>query len=126
MNVSRPVSKFQRVSRLLQALADWLTYCVFHLIVGIQKKRFVIPQESKEYDEYYCNDSAYSSMNILYVTGVIRLEYPPAATSAAVATKTSKKTKFDVWPTYRQKRESRRKCNQHWSSMGLGNYFADY
>ncbi len=86
----------------------------------IQKKRFVIPQESKEHDEYYCNDSVYSNLNILYVTGVVRLEH-----SAAVTVEDEAGVSFDAWPTNSQKKETRRKGVQHWASMGLRNYFGD-
>lgn len=65
----------------------------------IQKKCFVIPQESKEHDEYYCNDTIYSNLNIRFVTGVVRLEH-----SVEDKTDSSRGSSFDGRPNARSRR----------------------
>jgi len=75
---------------------------------GLQKKRFELPQEeSKELDEYYCNESTYANLNILFVTGVVRLD-PSAVSSTSAA---FSKKEFDAWPTKEQKDQAIRERN---------------
>jgi hypothetical protein len=61
---------------------------------GLQKKRFELPQKAVEIDEYYCNDSTYGNMNILCVTGVVRLD----SSVKTEARHLKECPSFDAWP----------------------------
>lgn len=39
---------------------------------SLQKKHFQLPQSFKEYDEYYCNEGVYGTLNVLHVFGLVR------------------------------------------------------
>ena len=75
-------------------------------------------------EDFLCNTNVYGHLNILFVTGVVRLD--PAA--VAVSTSVSwTKQKFDAWPSSRQKKNTRDKCNQHWEDLfGIRSPFGDY
>ena len=42
----------------------------------LQQKRFKLPQKSTSVSAHFCNESVYGTLNILCVTGVVRLAYP--------------------------------------------------
>lgn len=93
-------------------------YCSFvSSFSGLQKKRFELPQESEEMEEYYCNESTYANLNILFVAGVMQLD--PSVTTAASTSVAFSKQKFDAWPTKEQKDEAIRKRNKRWSHLGI-------
>ena len=73
-------------------------------------------------DDFLCNDSVYAKLNILFVTGVVRLD--PAATgatsvAASAATSSIDKQKFDAWPAECQIQNARDSCQQHWRDQGI-------
>jgi hypothetical protein len=90
---------------------------------GIQKKRFVLPQESTEMESYFYNKQVYGNVNILWVTGAIRLD------SSSTRPVLDGKVTFDVWPpesakldfkTYRKKEwdyEDYVYGERHWSEV---------
>mmetsp|Transcript_27088 Transcript_27088/g.58322 ORF Transcript_27088/g.58322 Transcript_27088/m.58322 type:complete len:189 (-) Transcript_27088:267-833(-) len=41
----------------------------------LQKRRFVLPQESHTSETNFCNESVYGRMNLLWLTGVVKLEH---------------------------------------------------
>lgn len=127
MSVSRPVSVSWHDELVLRdhLIAHYVSPLYHFRLSGIQKKRFEIPQESKEWGDYYCNESAYANFNVLLVTGVVRLDPTAAATGTTTKASTNKQ-RFDVWPTASQKEASRRSCHQHWSDMGVGDFFPRY
>jgi hypothetical protein len=88
---------------------------------GIQKKRFVLSQESTEMESYFCNEEVYGNVNILWVTGAIRLN------SSSTGPVLDDKVAFDVWPTesakldaktYRKKGWDYAHGEEFWSEVG--------
>ena len=41
---------------------------------SIQRKRFVLPQQTRNVDAGFCNEAVYGRLNLLSVTGVVRLD----------------------------------------------------
>jgi hypothetical protein len=89
------------------------------VFVGLQTKRFVLPQESEEMDEYYCNESTYANLNILFVAGVMRLDSSVAVAASSTADASSKQETFDTWPSKEQKKGAVRKGNRHLVELGV-------
>ena len=87
----------------------------------LQKKRFELPQHSETAEAFFCNESVYGNVNILWVTGVVRMspddvwtfDRVDKAKAAAASSsgdgagaggggddeKSSKKKKFNAWPS---------------------------
>ena len=42
----------------------------------LQRKQWVLPQQSNDMGNFFCNESVYGTLNVLCVTGVVRLAYP--------------------------------------------------
>ena len=70
----------------------------------------------EESNEYYCNESTYTNLNILFVSGLVRLD-----TSVAPASKSAVPTeeKFDAWPTKEQLKDASRRGHENFARMGL-------
>ncbi|KAL3904666.1 MAG: hypothetical protein SGILL_009979 [Bacillariaceae sp.] len=70
----------------------------------LQKKRFELRQQVEEGREYYCNESTYTNISVLLVTGLVRLDpsVDPASNSIALPG-----GRFDVWPTLARRKEAR-------------------
>ena len=85
---------------------------------AVQKKRFVLPQEMEEKDDYYCNESTYSNLSILFVTGLVRLD--PTIDPASLAV-TLPDGEFDAWPTEEHTEKTKKAIRKHFKDMGLGN-----
>ena len=68
---------------------------------SLQKKRFVLPQKTDKVEANFCNESVYGSVNVLWVSGVIRMEEGTRNTvdSAVAVAPTSTNQTFDVWPS---------------------------
>jgi len=66
----------------------------------------------EEKDDYYCNESTYTNLNILFVSGLVRLDASVAPTSMSVAS-------FDAWPTKKQLKETSRRGRKHFAQIGL-------
>lgn len=65
---------------------------------ALQKKHFVLPQETASADKKFCNESIYGNVNILWVCGVVRLDIDsPCQSNPNVAASASRK--FDAWPS---------------------------
>lgn len=60
----------------------------------LQKKRFVLPQQADQVHANFCNESVYGTMNILWVSGVIRMEAGNPATANSTLNEV-----FDAWPS---------------------------
>ena len=58
----------------------------------LQRKKFVLPQHSHFMDAHFCNEAVYGTMNLLSVSGIVRLEAAP------VAARTQLAPVFDAWP----------------------------
>ena len=57
----------------------------------LQRKQFVLPQQSHYVNAHFCNESVYGTVNLLAVTGLVRMDAaPPAAPPPAAP--------FDAWP----------------------------
>ena len=63
---------------------------------ALQKKRFVLPQEIASAQSFFCNESVYGSVNILWVCGVVKLDGSGQAAMGA-------SQKFDAWPSAKAK-----------------------
>lgn len=71
---------------------------------ALQKKRFVLPQETASADNKFCNESIYGNVNILWVCGVVRLDIDsPCQSNPNVAASASQK--FDAWPSVEAKKK---------------------
>jgi hypothetical protein len=71
---------------------------------ALQKKRFVLPQETASADKEFCNESIYGSVNILWVCGVVKLDIDsPCQSNPSVAAAPSQK--FDAWPSIEAKKK---------------------
>ena len=69
---------------------------------SMQKKRFLLPQTTSEVGAHFCIESVYGTVNILWVTGLIRMDggtesKAPAAPAAPV------EDTFDAWPSRQAK-----------------------
>ena len=58
----------------------------------LQRKKFVLPQHAHSFNSHFCNESVYGTMNLLSVSGIVRLEAAP------VAARTQLAPVFDAWP----------------------------
>eukprot|EP00984_Skeletonema_dohrnii_P006675 scaffold2374_cov78-Skeletonema_dohrnii-CCMP3373.AAC.6 len=94
------------------------------VLAAVQKKRFELTQEVEEKDDYYCNESTYSNLSLLYVTGLIRLDPSIQATSTAVAMPRKKFEK--VWPTKEHRKAALVAAKKHFEDMGIGEYVPSY
>ena len=65
---------------------------------SLQKKRFVLPQTTNTVNTHFCNESVYGNVNILWVTGVIRMENTRGETESNAPAAPTEDT-FDVWPS---------------------------
>ena len=57
----------------------------------LQRKKFVLPQQSRNISEHFCNEAVYGKLNVLCVSGVVRLDATEAHDAEALPT-------FDAWP----------------------------
>jgi len=64
----------------------------------LQQKRWELPQETADHEEYYCNDTTYSNMSILCLSGLLKLD---SAATVKESSHLSKKVQFDAWPIER-------------------------
>jgi len=70
---------------------------------ALQKKRFVLPQKLDNIQAYFCNEYVYGTVNILWVSGVIRMEGGGHNKTKGA----SKKRKvFDAWPSEKAKADT--------------------
>lgn len=60
---------------------------------ALQKKHFVLPQQSRNVEQGFCNEQLYGKMNLLSVSGVVRMD-----ASGGAASNPSNET-FDAWPS---------------------------
>ena len=51
-----------------------------------------LPQHTHSFNSHFCNESVYGTMNLLSVSGLVRLEAAPVAARAQPA------PAFDAWP----------------------------
>ena len=58
----------------------------------LQRKAFVLPQHAHSFNSHFCNESVYGTMNLLSVSGLVRLEAAPVAAPTQLA------PVFDAWP----------------------------
>ena len=65
---------------------------------ALQKKRFVLPQQTDKVQAHFCNESVYGTLNILWVCGVIRMESGQSENMEVGSTKESEEA-FDAWPS---------------------------
>ena len=79
---------------------------------SLQKKRFVLPQNTSEVDADFCNESVYGNVNILWVTGVIRMENSHGGTESKAPAAPAEGT-FDAWPSHEAKVASARYIENH-------------
>ena len=71
----------------------------------------MLPQESEEYDQYYCNESTYANFDILFVTGLVKLDRSVETSFAG--------RRFDAWPTAQQRKERSKSIQNHFEEMGI-------
>jgi pentatricopeptide repeat protein len=67
---------------------------------ALQRKRFELPQHSAAYTNHFCNETMYGKMNLLWVTGLVRLDAGMSAAAAIAATTVAvaELEEFDAWP----------------------------
>merc|ERR1712242_663113 len=63
----------------------------------LQRKRFLLPQQNHGFNAHYCNESVYGTVNLLCVSGVVRMDQA-ASTPTAQATQADV-AEFDAWPS---------------------------
>ena len=51
----------------------------------LQRKKFVLPQQSRNISEHFCNEAVYGKLNVLCVSGVVRLDATEAVGEGASA-----------------------------------------
>jgi hypothetical protein len=61
----------------------------------LQKKSFVLPQETNGVQAHFCNESVYGKVNILWVCGVIRMEDGARVPGSSAAIP----SRFNAWPS---------------------------
>ena len=67
---------------------------------SLQKKRFVLPQQTSRVQANFCNENVYGNLNVLWVSGVIRMKNTAGKEKGKVA---AAKEEFDAWPSERAK-----------------------
>jgi hypothetical protein len=75
----------------------------------LQRKLFDLPQESAMVQSTFCNESLFGTMNMLEVTGVVRMDSSDRWTFERAAAAESAKAPpavFDAWPSADVRRES--------------------
>lgn len=73
----------------------------------LQYKRFILPQQSKHVSAMFCNEAVYGRLNVLHVTGVVKMDHNERLTFAKMDAlkqtqdKTAEDTQahFDAWPS---------------------------
>lgn len=78
---------------------------------ALQKTRFELPQETGGVEAHFCNETVYGRLNILWVSGVLRLEQESSLKEKRV----KEKVQLDVWPSAEAKAdyERLRRAIQH-------------
>lgn len=61
---------------------------------ALQRKRFVLPQQTDDVYAFFCNETVYGRINVLWVCGLIRMKRGTAPNMT-----TNTKIAFDVWPS---------------------------
>lgn len=61
----------------------------------LQRKRFLLPQQNRAFNAHFCNESVYGTVNLLCVSGVVRMEQAEAVTPSSVS---QADAVFDAWP----------------------------
>lgn len=72
----------------------------------------------EEQDDYYCNESTYSNLSVLFVTGLLRLDDSIGALSTAATLPEG--TEFDAWPASDHWNDVKHAMRKHFNGMGLG------
>ena len=62
---------------------------------SLQKKRFVLPQQTDKAQAFFCNESVYGTLNVLWVSGVIRMDNQSAKSEFTL----EEGQPFDAWPS---------------------------
>ena len=70
---------------------------------SLQKKRFVLPQQTHKAHAFFCNESVYGNLNILGVSGLIRMDKDKKSNGSS---KKGFEVKFDAWPSKEAKATS--------------------
>ena len=63
---------------------------------SLQKKRFVLPQQTSGVQAHFCNESVYGTLNVLWVSGVIRMEYRGKGKATGAP---ANEAPFNAWPS---------------------------
>lgn len=80
---------------------------------SIQHKRFVLPQQTQNIDGGFCNEAVYGRLNLLTVTGLVRLD------SAKPIKAPSVKVAFDAWPSAKTLTDSAHKTFARHGAYGV-------
>ena len=132
-----------------QAASDYIASMDLdgRVMAAVQEKKFELPQQMDEKDEYYCNEStyveslsvliylvavfvlthnlpgSYSNLSLLYVTGLVRLDPSIDATSNAIALSPKE---FNAWPTKEQRRAALNAARNNFARSGISGYVSHH
>ena len=75
----------------------------------LQRKRFELTQQSGAVQTFFCNESVYGNLNLLCVTGVVRMAENDRWTfdRAATVSRPESDEPFDAWPSRETRAESK-------------------
>ena len=85
---------------------------------ALQRRRFVLPQQTSGVQAHFCNESVYGSLNVLWVCGVVRMEDGGSEEQTKAGTEV-----FDVWPSEEMKNDIDRSRNRMRREHAMQSFF---